>query len=59
MAETLINTSDFVLDAKKKKALQKDTINPELCEISEDFVFTEPFYDNFSRNEVSNDLLPA
>lgn len=33
LAETLINTSDFVLDAKKKKALQKDTINPELCEI--------------------------
>ena len=58
LAETLINTSDFVLDAKEKKALQKDTINPELCEISEDLVFTEPFYDNFSRNEVSSALLP-
>ncbi|WP_414055490.1 S-methyl-5-thioribose kinase [Macrococcus equi] len=58
LAETLINTSDFVLNAKDKKALQKETINPELCEISEDLVFTEPFYDNFSRNEVSNALAP-
>ncbi|MCE4957763.1 S-methyl-5-thioribose kinase [Macrococcoides caseolyticum] len=58
LAETLINTSDFILSAKEKKALQKETINPELCEISEDLVFTEPFYNNNSRNEVSDALLP-
>lgn len=58
LAETLIHTSDFVLDAKAKKALQKALINPELCEITEDLVFTEPFYNNFNRNEVSEALLP-
>ncbi|UTH02271.1 S-methyl-5-thioribose kinase [Macrococcoides canis] len=58
LSETLMRTSDFILDAKDKKALQKLTINPELCEISEDLVFTEPFYNNFSRNEVSPALSP-
>ncbi|KAA1037626.1 S-methyl-5-thioribose kinase [Macrococcus equipercicus] len=58
LAETLINTSDFVLHPKEKKALQQEMINPELCEISEDLVYTEPFYDNNHRNEVSETLAP-
>ncbi|RXK17270.1 S-methyl-5-thioribose kinase [Macrococcus sp. DPC7161] len=58
LAETLIRTSDFVLKPKDKKALQKEMINPELCEISEDLVYTEPFYDHFNRNEISERLLP-
>ncbi|TDL97937.1 S-methyl-5-thioribose kinase [Macrococcus brunensis] len=56
LAETLIRTSDFVMPAKEKKALQKEMINPELCEITEDLVYTEPFYNNFNRNELSEDL---
>ncbi|GGB11596.1 S-methyl-5-thioribose kinase [Macrococcus hajekii] len=56
LSETLIRTSDFVLPAKEKKSLQKEMINPELCEITEDLVYTEPFYNNFSRNEISSEL---
>ncbi|WP_165980723.1 S-methyl-5-thioribose kinase [Macrococcus carouselicus] len=56
LAETLIRTSDFILPPKEKKMLQKEMINPELCEITEGLVYTEPFYDNFSRNELSPEL---
>lgn len=45
MANTLLLTSDLVLDHKEKKALVKNYINPQLCEISEDLVYTEPFFD--------------
>jgi len=45
MANTLLLTSDVVLEHKAKKAMVKNYINPELCEISEDLVYTEPFYD--------------
>ncbi len=51
MAKTLLLTSDVVMNHKDKKALVKSFINPELCEISEDLVYTEPFYD-CERNEV-------
>ncbi|AKA67391.1 S-methyl-5-thioribose kinase [Clostridium scatologenes] len=53
LVNTLLLTSDAVINHKKKKELVKDFINPELCEITEDLVYTEPFYD-CSRN----DLLP-
>lgn len=45
MARTLLLTSDVVMEHKEKKELVKSFINPELCEISEDLVYTEPFYD--------------
>jgi 5-methylthioribose kinase len=45
MVNTLLLTSDVVMDHKKKKQMVKDFINPELCEITEDLVYTEPFYD--------------
>lgn len=51
LVNTLLLTSDVVLDHKKKKELVKGFINPELCEISEDLVYTEPFYD-CPRNDV-------
>ena len=38
MANTLMGTTDIVLDHKEKKELQKKYINPELCEITEDLV---------------------
>ncbi|WP_019414903.1 S-methyl-5-thioribose kinase [Paenisporosarcina sp. TG20] len=53
MVNTLLRTSDVVLDHKDKKELVRKFINPELCEISEDLVFTEPFHNNFNRNEVT------
>jgi len=53
MVNTLLLTSDVVKEHKEKKAMVKSFINPELCEISEDLVFTEPFFDC-----VRNDVLP-
>nr|WP_246027576.1 S-methyl-5-thioribose kinase [Lysinibacillus antri] len=54
MAENLIRTTDFMLDPKEKKKMQKQFINPELCEISEELVFTEPFIDFKSQNILTN-----
>lgn len=51
LVNTLLLTSDVVVEHKEKKALVKQFINPELCEITEDLVYTEPFYD-CPRNEV-------
>lgn len=56
MANTLLLTSDVVLDHKEKKELVKRFTNPELCEITEDFVYTDPFYDS-ERNELSHETL--
>ncbi len=53
LVNTLLCTSDVVLNHKEKKELVRSFINPELCEISEDLVFTEPFHNNFNRNEVT------
>ncbi|MEH7442222.1 S-methyl-5-thioribose kinase [Bacillus sp. JJ1122] len=55
MVNTLLLTSDVVMGHKEKKALVQDYINPELCEISEDLVYSEPFTDHNNRN----DLFPA
>lgn len=51
LVNTLLLTSDAVINHKRKKELVKDFINPELCEITEDLVYTEPFYD-CSRNNL-------
>lgn len=52
LVNTLLLTTDVVLDHKQKKDLVKNFINPELCEISEDLVYTEPFCDSKNRNDV-------
>ncbi|KIL46690.1 5-methylribose kinase [Jeotgalibacillus alimentarius] len=54
MVNTLLMTSDVVMNHKDKKALVKDFINPDLCEITEDLVFTEPFFPS-----LRNDVFPA
>ncbi|SFB07848.1 MULTISPECIES: S-methyl-5-thioribose kinase [unclassified Bacillus (in: firmicutes)] len=51
MVQTLLLTSDVVMGHKEKKELVKSFTNPELCEITEDLVYTEPFYD-CPRNDV-------
>lgn len=43
MAKTLLLTSDVVLDHQKKKQMVKEFTNPELCDITEALVYTEPF----------------
>ena len=52
MVNTLLMTTDVVMEHKEKKALVKSFINPELCEITEDLVLTEPYFDNKGRNLV-------
>ncbi|MGX7204563.1 S-methyl-5-thioribose kinase [Enterococcus pingfangensis] len=51
LARTLLFTSDLVLDREVKKLRVKDFINPEMCDISEDLVFTEP-YDDYKQQNV-------
>lgn len=53
MARTLLLTSDVVMDPQHKKALMAKFINPELCAITEDLVYSEPFYDC-----PRNDMIP-
>ena len=50
VAETLLPTTDLVLAADEKKKRVKFFTNPELCEITERLVLTEPFYDYKGEN---------
>jgi 5-methylthioribose kinase len=57
LARTLANTSDLVLDYRAKKLEVARFINPELCKITEDLVFTEP-YRPTERNGFHAELAP-
>lgn len=46
LARTLFHTSDFALHPFEKKKLAAAFSNPELCKITEDLVFTDPFFDH-------------
>ncbi len=52
MVNTLVNTTDMVCDTKVKKQRTGLFVNPDLCEISEDLVFTEPYIDYKGRNII-------
>ncbi len=59
LAKTLFYTSDFGLEPSKKKILVQKFINPDLCKITEDLVFTDPFFDidtNSFEEELQNDV---
>ena len=56
MANTLFYTSDFVLSSENKKAEVARFLNPELCLISEDLFFTDP-YCNHERNNIEPSIL--
>ncbi len=56
MVNTLLMTTDVVMGHKEKKALVKGFINPDLCEITEDLVLTEPYNDCNSRNIVEPEI---
>lgn len=57
MARTLGNTSDLVLDYRAKKLEVARFINPELCKITEDLVFTEPYREHH-QNRFHAELAP-
>jgi len=52
MANTLFYTSDFYMDPADKKALVGRFINPDMCKITEDLIFTDPYYDA-ERNNIN------
>ena len=54
MVDTLLPTTDLVLDRAEKKQRVKFYTNPELCEITEDLVLTEP-YDDFRGRNISTE----
>jgi 5-methylthioribose kinase len=57
LARTLGATSDLVLDYKTKKEEVARFINPELCKITEDLIFTEP-YRPTERNAYHPEIKP-
>ena len=46
MARTLFYTSDLYLPSGEKKAMVPKFINPVLCKVQEDLVFTQPYIDH-------------
>ncbi len=54
MVNTLLPTTDLVLDRHEKKEKVKLFINIDLCDITEDLVLTEPYYNYKNRNVVTN-----
>ncbi|MCZ0755467.1 S-methyl-5-thioribose kinase [Anoxybacillus sp. J5B_2022] len=50
IAKTLFYTSDFGMNQQQKKQLAQQFVNPELCKITEDLVFTDPFFDHETNN---------
>lgn len=52
LADTLLPTTDLVIDRADKKERVRRFINKELCDITEDLVFTEPYYNYKNRNII-------
>ncbi|KMK76085.1 S-methyl-5-thioribose kinase [Alkalihalobacillus pseudalcaliphilus] len=57
LAEILFRTSTFHLHPKEAKELAVDFINPDLCDITERLVFTDPFFDS-ETNSFDDHLKP-
>ncbi|WP_392432097.1 S-methyl-5-thioribose kinase [Yersinia sp. HM-2024] len=57
LAQTLFHTSDFYQSAQAKKAAVSRYTNPELCQITEDLFFTDPYIEH-ERNNFDPALLP-
>ena len=55
LAQTLFHTSDFWLHPHHKKAQVENFVNPEMCEITEDLFFNDP-YQVHERNNYPPEL---
>lgn len=53
LAQSLLPTTDLVLDRREKKRRVQFFTNPELCDITEDLVLTEPYWNYKGRNIVT------
>ncbi|WP_045049375.1 S-methyl-5-thioribose kinase [Rouxiella chamberiensis] len=58
LAQSLFHTSDFYQDAQRKKSEVSRFINPELCLITEDLFFTDPYIEH-ERNRFDPELQPV
>jgi len=58
LAHTLFYTSDFYLTPADKKARVKQFINPELCKITEDLIFDEPYRAGVANNQWNSLIEP-
>ncbi len=52
LVNSLLMTTDIVMDHQKRKALVREFSNPELCDITENLVFGEPILNYNDRNDV-------
>lgn len=52
LAETLIRTTDNIMEPDRKKEWVKQFINPTLCNVTERLVYTEPYTNRLGRNEL-------
>lgn len=50
MAHTLFYTSDLGMNQQAKKQQVKRFVNPELCKITEDLIFDDPYTDSSNNN---------
>ena len=57
VARVAFGTSYFSIEQNEMKARVAAAVNPELCRITEDLVFTEPYYDA-ERNSFVDELRP-
>lgn len=57
VANLAFATSAFALDQMKVKERAAEAINPELCKITEDLVFTEPYIEH-ANNSYVDELAP-
>jgi len=58
MVDTLLPTTDLVLGSAEKKKYVKFFVNPELCDITEDLVLSEP-YMSVPYNERNKNIITA
>lgn len=52
LVRTLLLSSDLCMEHKEKKNRVQTYINPELCEITEQLVYTEPYFNCRNRNNI-------
>jgi 5-methylthioribose kinase len=57
LANTLYYTSDMYMGPAEKKAMVGRFINPDLCRITEDLIFSDPYIDH-ERNNINPALRP-
>ncbi len=53
LALVLLPATDLVMDKTEKKRLVGEFINPELCDITENLVLTDPFVDWRNKNRIT------